>query len=69
MTFNPDLSKQAQEVIFSAKAVKISYPSITFNIVSVAHTTCQKHFGLHLVEKLSLYDYINANISKEIKKL
>ena len=69
MTFNPDLSKQAQEVIFSAKAVKITYQSIIFNIVSVAHTTCQKHLGLHLVEKLSFYDYINANISKEIKKL
>ena len=38
MTFNPDLSKPAQEVIFSRKTVKISHPSLTFNVVAVAHT-------------------------------
>ena len=67
MTFNPDLSKQAQEVIFSRKTIKISHPSIIFNTVSVARTTCQKHLGLYLDEKLSLYDHINANISKANK--
>ena len=47
MTFNPDLSKPAQEVIFSRKTVKISHPSLTFNFVPVAHTTCQKHLGFY----------------------
>ena len=37
-TFNSDLSKQAQEVIFSRKIVKISHPSLTFNAVPVART-------------------------------
>ena len=67
MTFHPDLPKQAQEVIFSRKIVKVSHPCITFNTVSVARTTCQKHLGLYLDEKLSFYDYINAKISKPNK--
>ena len=67
MTFNPDLSKQAQEAIFSRKTVKVSHPSIIFNTVPVARTTCQKHLGLYLDEKLSFYDHINAKISKANK--
>ena len=67
MTFNPDLSKQGQEVIFSRKTVKVSHPSVTFNTVPVAHTTCQKHLGLYLGEKLSFYDHINAKILKANK--
>ena len=67
MTFNPDLLKQAQEVIFSRKTVKISYPSITFNIAPVAHTTCQKHLDLYLDEKLSFYDHIYVKLSKANK--
>ena len=31
MSFNPDPSKQAQEVIFSHKLQKISHPSVYFN--------------------------------------
>ena len=51
MTFNPDLSKRAQKVIFSRKTVKISHISLTFNTVPTACTTCQKHLGLYLDEK------------------
>ena len=67
MTFNLDLSKKAQDVIFSRKAIKVSHPSITLNIVPVARRTCQNHLGLYTDEKLSFYDYINAKILKENK--
>ena len=67
MTFNPDLSRQAEQGIFSRKTVKVSHPSITCNNVPIAHTTCQKHLGLYLDEKLSFYDHINAKISKANK--
>ena len=67
MTFNPDLSRQAEQGIFSRKTVKVSHPSITCNNVPIAHTTCQKHLGLYLDEKLSFYDYINAKISEANK--
>ena len=69
MTFNPDLSKQAQEVIFSRKTVKVSHPSFTFNTAPVACTTCQKHLGLYLDEKSSFYDHINAKISNANKRI
>ena len=60
MTFNPDLSKQAQEVIFPRKIAKVSHPSITFNTAPVARTACQKHLGLYLDEKLNFHDHING---------
>ena len=67
MIFNPDLSKQAQEVIFSRKTNKISHPTTTFNTVPVARTTCQKHLGLYLDEKLNFSQHINIKISKANK--
>ena len=67
MTFNPGLYKQAQEVIFSRKIVKVSRPPINFNTVPVACTRCQKHLGLYLDEKLSFYYHISAKISKANK--
>ena len=36
MIFNPDLSKKAQEVMFSRKTNKISDPTTTFNTALVA---------------------------------
>ena len=67
MIFNPDLSKQAQEVIFSRKTNKISHPTTTFNTVPVARTSFQKHLGLHLHEKLNFSHHINIKISKANK--
>ena len=51
MSFNPDISKQAQEVIFSRKAVKLSHPAVLFNDILVAQPN--KHLGMHLYEKLN----------------
>ena len=69
MNFNPDLFKQAQEVIFSRKTVKASHPFLTFNTVPVARTTCQKHLGLYLDKKLNFYDDINAKTLKANKEI
>ena len=67
--FNPDISKQAQEVIFSRKTKKISHPTTTFNTVPVARTSCQKHIRLHLDEKLNFNQHINIKISKASKRI
>ena len=67
MIFNSDLSKQAQEVIFSRKTNKISHPTTTLNTVPVAHTPCQKHLGLYLDEKLNVSYHVNVKISKPNK--
>ena len=45
MSFNPDLSKQAQEVIFSRKIQKTCHPSICFNNKSVKQVPSQKQFN------------------------
>ena len=68
-TFNPDLSKQAQEVIFSRKGIKVSHPPFTFNTVPVFRTTCQKHLGLYLNEKLSFMIISMEIFQKQIKGL
>ena len=46
MTFNPDLSTQAKEVIFSMKTVKMSHPSLTFNTVPVYKGVANKKIGI-----------------------
>ena len=50
IVFDPDLSKQAQEVIFSRKTNKINHPPTTFNTILLAHMPYQKHIGLYLDE-------------------
>ena len=39
MIFNPDTSKQAQEVVFSRKTEKVNHMSLTFNVKPVAQTS------------------------------
>ena len=39
MNFNPDPSKQAQEVIFSHKLQKSVYPPLHFNNIAVTQST------------------------------
>ena len=65
--FNPDLTKQSQEVIFSRKYIKTDHPIVCFNEALVAHTTCQKHLGMHLDEKLNFNHHINKKIAKANK--
>ena len=67
MLFNPDLTKQVQEVIFSTKNIKTDHPVVCFNEAPVAHTTCQKHLGMHLDEKLNFIYHINEKIAKANK--
>ena len=67
MSFNPDLSKKAREVIFSRKSSRVDHPSVTFNNSSVARTSCQKHLGLYLDEKLNFIHHIKEKISKAYK--
>ena len=67
MIFNPDLSKKTQEVRFPRKTNKVIHPTTTFNTVLVACTSCQKHLGLYLDEKLNFSQHIKIKISKANK--
>ena len=64
MSFNPDFSKQAQEIDFSCKTHKISHPKVNFNNSPVVQSTYQKHLGLYLDDKLNFSYHIEKKISK-----
>ena len=51
MSFNPDISKQVHEVIFSRKSSVSFHPPLTVNNIPVARTNSQKHLGMQLVNK------------------
>ena len=49
--FNPDIRKQAVEIIFSSKKEKLNHPSLDFNNIPMAKKSFTKHLGLYLDEK------------------
>ena len=67
MIFNPDASKQAQEIVFSRKANASNHATVYFNNVPVIRDNIQKHLGLFLDSKLSFFDHINEKIKKATK--
>ena len=58
MSFNPDPSKQAQEVIFSRRINKVYHPPLLFNNSTVQQISSQKHLGIHLDEELTFKHHI-----------
>ena len=64
MSFNTDISKQAQEVIFSKKNVNASHPILYFNRTPVISCSYQKHLGVYLDMKLSFHQHIKEIITK-----
>ena len=53
MSFNPDKSKEAQEIIFSHKTQEVIHPTAIFNDMPVVCSSCQKYLGVYLDEKLN----------------
>ena len=58
MSFDPDPSKQAQEVIFSCKLQKSIYSSLHFSNIAVIQSTTQKHLGM-LLDPKNIYSKAN----------
>ena len=67
MSCNPDLNKQAQEVIFSRKLNKSSHPKIFFNNAPVFCANWQKVIGMYLDETLIFNLRIKEQMSKALK--
>ena len=67
MTFNPDPSKQAQEVIFTRKVKKVVHTPIFFNSKSVQQVSSQKHLSLIVDTSLTFDEHIRAITSKVSK--
>ena len=67
MVFNPDITKQAIEVIFSVKNNKPVHPELSFNGIPVARKEFVKHLGLYLDERLSFAKHVRESIIKAKK--
>ena len=66
MSFNPNITKQAQEIIFSRKENDTSHSSLYFNNARIQpqkSKSVQKHLGLFLDEKLSFLEHIDVSNS------
>ena len=62
--FNPDLNKQAQEVIFSRKLKKVLHLSLCFNNSNVSQVSWQKQLGLTLANRLTFDKHLNIASNK-----
>ena len=60
MTFNSDLKKQEQEVIFSRKLKKPVYTNLVFTNSHLSHTESQKHLVLILDNKLNFNGHLKG---------
>ena len=67
MIFNPDLSKQGQEVIFSRKIKKLLHPALLFNNIPLSNSLFQKHLGLTLDIKLKFSEHIKVSPKTLVK--
>ena len=63
MSFNPDATKPAEEILFSQKLKSPDHPTIYFNNVEVKRVNHHKHLGLILDSKLSFAKHISEKIS------
>ena len=59
MIFNPDVSKQTQEVVFSRKAIATKHETVYLNKVPIIRENFQKYHGLLLDSKLRFVDHNN----------
>ena len=64
MSFNPDPSKQAQEVTFCRKIKKPNHPELIFNKIPVNQTSCHKHLGMFLDDKLNFAKHLSTLLTK-----
>ena len=69
MSFNPDISEQAHEVIFSRERSVSSHPPLTFNNIPVAQMDFQKYLGMQLDKKLNFeedFQKVESKVNKTI---
>ena len=69
MIFNPNLTKQAQEVIFRRKIKKLLHPTLLFNNIPLNNSMFQKYLGLTLNIKLNFSEHIKYTTQKISKNM
>ena len=68
MSFNPDPSKQATEIVFSKKRSNTQLPALTFNNNILITSDSHKPLGLILDRKLNFKNHLSEKISKANKE-
>ena len=69
ISFNPNPSKQAKDVIFSKKTKQEYHPTLTCNINNVSQTSSQKHLAVVLNNRLSFEDHLEMILNKVNKTM
>ena len=69
MNFNPDPTKQAQELIFSSKGLTINHPPLLLNENVVPQISLQKHLGMFLNSKLNFSEHLKNIFQKNNKTI
>ena len=64
MSFNPDSTKPAEEIIFSHKQTRQIHPPLFFNNIEVRQVNDHKHLGLILDSKLTFANHISERYLK-----
>ena len=67
MSFNPDISKQAQEITFSKKKINLSHPPLYFSKTHIAVSSYRKYLGVFLDKKLNFQHHIKEKFAKASK--
>ena len=67
MSFNPDPTKPAEEILFSQKRKPVSHPPLFFNGIEVKRVTEHKHLGLILDPKLNFAAHFKEKSAKAKK--
>ena len=69
MSFNPDPTKQAQELTFSRKVQSTNHSPLFFNENVIQKTTLQKHLGMFLDRKLDFSEHLRIIFQKTNKTI
>ena len=69
INFNPDPTKQAQELIFFRKVQTTNHPPLFFNENVVLQTTLQKHLRMFLDSKLNFSQHLKTIFQKTDKTI
>ena len=67
MVFNPDITKQAIEVIFLCKDKKPVHPHLSFNGIPIARKPFTKHLGVYLDTRLNFSKHIKEQVATAMK--
>ena len=65
MSFNPDPTKESEQVIFSFKSIKAVHPPIYFNNSTAVTVPHDRHIGLVLNESLTSAEHIKETVIKD----